>query len=96
MEKTGNQQKTNNPKQFWQHLKTLRERSKSSTVDVIPPRQWIEHFCKFFNVKENATVENNLLKATNCKCVNHYSNPQIREGGGGGSDYPDDFRGITI
>ena len=31
---------TNNPKQFWQHLKTLRGNLRTSSVDAIRPRQW--------------------------------------------------------
>ena len=64
---------TNNPKQFWQHLKTLKGKLKPNSVDAIPPRQWIEHFSKLFNVEENTTVKNNFLKATNSKCVRENS-----------------------
>ena len=62
---------TNNPKQFWQHLKTLRGKLKYNSVDAIPPRQQIEHFSKLFNVEENTTVKNNLLNATNPMCAGH-------------------------
>ena len=58
---------TNNPKQFWQHLKTLRVKFKYNSVDAIPPRQWIEHFSKLFNVEEN--IKNKLRKAPNPKFV---------------------------
>ena len=63
---------TNNPKQFCKHLKILRGKLKSSSVDAITPRQWIEHFSKFFNIKENTTVKNNLFKVRNCKCVTKF------------------------
>ena len=58
---------TNNPKQFRQHLKTLRVKFKYNSVDAIPPRQWIEHFSKLFNVEKN--IKNKLLKAPNPKFV---------------------------
>ena len=60
---------TNNPKQFWKHLKILRGKLKYNSVDAIPPRQCIEHFSKPFYVEENTTVKNKLLKAPNPKFV---------------------------
>ena len=70
---------TNNPKQFWQHLKTLKGKLKPNSVDAIPPRQWIEHFSKLFIVEENTTVKNNFLKATNPKCVRENSTLDYRK-----------------
>ena len=64
---------TNNPKEFWQHVKTFRGKFKYNSVDAIPPRQWIEHFSKLFNVEENTTVKNKLLKAPNPKFVRENS-----------------------
>ena len=37
---------TEDPKLFWSHLKSLRGATKSSTLKVIPPQQWVEHFSK--------------------------------------------------
>ena len=64
---------TNNPEQFWQHLKTLRGKFKYNSVGTTPPRQWIEHFSGLFNVEENTTVKNKLLKAPNPKHVRENS-----------------------
>ena len=71
---------TNNPKQFWQHLKTLTGKLKSNFADAIPSRQLIEHFSKLFSVEENTTIENNLLKVYKRKFYNRftlYSRPSI-------------------
>ena len=63
-----------NPKQLIQHLKTLRGNLQSNSVDAIPPGhfsgtfQGTEHFSE-----ENSTVNNNLLKATNPKCIRENS-----------------------
>ena len=64
---------TNNPKEFWQHVKTFRGKFKYNSVDAIPPRQWIEHFSELFNVEENTTAKNKLLKAPNPKFVRENS-----------------------
>ena len=64
---------TNNPKQFWEHLKTLKGNLILNSVNAIPPRQWIEHFSKLFNVEEKTIVKNNFLKATIPKCMRENS-----------------------
>ena len=38
---------TENPKLFWSHLRSLRGAIKSSTLNVMSPQQWDEHFSKF-------------------------------------------------
>ena len=62
---------TNNPKEFWKHLKTLKSKSKPNPVEAIPPKKWIDHFSKLFNNgKENNSNENTTLSIanTNSKC----------------------------
>ena len=39
---------TENPKLFWSCLKSLRGATKSSTSNVIPSQQWVEHKIAIF------------------------------------------------
>ena len=51
---------TENSKFFWSHLKSLRGACKSSTSNVIPPQQWVEHFSDLL-YSENERKENQEL-----------------------------------
>ena len=51
---------TEDPKLFWSHLKSLRGAIKSSTLNVIPPQQWVEHFSKLL-YSENERKEDQEL-----------------------------------
>ena len=55
---------TENPKLFWSHLKSLRGACKSSTSNVIPPQQWVEHFSDLL-YSENERKENQELFLNN-------------------------------
>ena len=44
---------TENPKLFWSCLKSLTGATKSSTSNVIPSQQWVEHkIAIFWNLKQ--------------------------------------------
>ena len=51
---------TENSKFFWSHLKSPRGACKSSTSNVIPPQQWVEHFSDLL-YSENERKENQEL-----------------------------------
>ena len=55
---------TEDPKLFWSLLKSLRGATKSSTSNVIPQHQWVEHFTKLLYSENERKDDQELVRNT--------------------------------